>query len=95
VLDYLVLNVVEKGCENDEVFARPQLPTISHTINSRFEEDLGDDSKLVDQYLGDNHESTRLSQANNLPVMKKSSLNDLTVTGNFFQVNLFFIMLEI
>ena len=85
--DYSILNVIEKGCENDEVFARPQLPSISHTINSRFEEDLGDDSKLVDQYLGSNHESTRLSQAGGLPAVQPPPppLNDITVTGKALQ----------
>lgn len=77
---YCAVEIMEKGSE-DEVFAKPALPSFSTTINSKFEEDIGDDSNLVDQYLRRNHESTRLSQINNIQP-PKGGFNDLTVTDN-------------
>ena len=78
--------MIEKGAECDEVFAKPPpLQSISMGINSRFEEDLGDDSKLVDQYLSSNHESTRISQLNgHVGTNHAKTSNDLTLTGTSF-----------
>ena len=77
------MTVIEKGTE-DEVFAKPPpLQSISMATNSKFEEDLGDESKLMDQYLSNNHESTRISQINS-NVGANFPKTNLTLTGLFF-----------
>ena len=90
-LAYSIVTVIEKGSE-DEVFAKPQpLQSISLAINSKFEEDLGDDSKLVDQYLSSNHESTRISQFNgDIGANHPKTSNNLTQTGLFYLIKLSF-----
>ena len=83
-----MLNIIEKAVAvsaEDEVFAKPQpLVSISMGTNSKFEEDMTDNSKILDQYMMQNHESTRISQFNGhdhqLTKNKKPAEN-FTLTG--------------
>ena len=58
----------------DEVFSKPVAPppppkqAIATSLHINFEEDAGDDDTLLNQYMMENHESTRLSQVAQPPV---------------------------
>jgi len=82
--DYVLL-IDESGVNEFKDFAIPNksnisnlipAPPIATSLNINFEEDQGDDTMLMNQYLTTgNHESTRLSQveAGNLPVAGKEN----------------------
>lgn len=87
LLDYLVVEVIDKDVEEEsEVFTKPDAVDASSafatSVNKRFEEDIGDDTTLMDQYLSKNHESTRLSQVqgDNLQTGAEGSVSKATTT---------------
>lgn len=77
-----MVDVIDKDMEEErEVFAKPDAvaseSAFATTVNTKFEEDLGDDTALMNQYLSTNHESTRLSQ-----VQDAGTRNDIGANAN-------------
>ena len=94
VTHYLDYSLVETADDvtilDDGVFEMPKVPVVSKSksavtsaLQKQLEDDIADESVLMNQYLTANHESTRISQLE-IDEEKKGNTNfdDVTQDGN-------------
>ena len=94
VTHYLDYSLVETADDvtilDDGVFEMPKVPVVSKSksavtsaLQKQLEDDIADESVLMNQYLTANHESTRISQLE-IDDEKKGNTNfdDVTQDGN-------------
>lgn len=85
--EYSLLNQVTSNNNRnaEDVFVKPDpkpfKPTVASSLHINFEDEMADDDTLLNQYVSNNHESTRLSQVEPVQINNNTVKdNDETVT---------------